>query len=106
MTTDNVIHSNELTIRFDQMEDGTINWWILPDDRVRNSQEFSLLDLAEYDAPLCAMGIRALWQLCNDGLVNASLETANAIKYGVDQRIAIGRAAAELDLGAEERLIH
>jgi hypothetical protein len=66
--------SNFLTIRFDRLESNQVNWYIFPDEKVKLAENLSLIDLAEHAAPLSAMGIRALWKLCADGLIYDSLE--------------------------------
>jgi hypothetical protein len=50
----------------------------------------SLIDLAECGAPLSALGIRALWKLCIDGLVFNALEQANSIQSEVSKRLVSG----------------
>ena len=57
-----------LTIRFDQLEDNRVNWYVEPDDKVWETRSLSLIELAESGAPLSALAIRALWKLCIDGL--------------------------------------
>ena len=44
------------------------------------------MDLAECGAPLAAMGIRALWKMCIDGLVYNALEQANDVRAAALQR--------------------
>lgn len=77
---------NELTIRFEQMENGSITWAVLPDDIVWQTRDLSLMDLAEENQPLSVMAVRALWKLCVDGMVFTSLELANATRAGICQR--------------------
>ena len=101
MSEDKVLCSNELTIRFDQLEGNRVNWYIAPDEKILETQELSLIDLVECGAPLSALGIRALWKLCEDGLVFNSLEQANSINHEVKKRIAAGPVQAELDLVPE-----
>ena len=101
MSNEKVLCSNVLTIRFDQLEDNRVNWYVEPDDDVLENQVLSLVDLAERGAPLSALGIRALWKLCIDGLVFNSLEQANSINAEVHKRIAAGPVQAELDLVPE-----
>jgi len=101
MSEEKVLCSNVLTIRFDQMEGNRVNWYVEPDDEVLGTQTSSLIDLAERGAPLSALGIRALWKLCMDGLVFNSLEQANSINVEVHKRIATGPVHAELDLVPE-----
>ena len=101
MSEEKVLCSNVLTIRFDQLEDNRVNWYLEPDDNVLETQALSLVDLAERGAPLSALGIRALWKLCIDGLVFNSLEQANSINVDVHKRIATGPVQAELDLVPE-----
>lgn len=88
MSEEKVLCSNVLTIRFDQLEDNRVNWYIEPDDKVWDTQALSLIDLAERGAPLSALGIRALWKLCIDGLVFNALEQANSIDVEVGKRLA------------------
>ena len=101
MSKEKAICSHELTIRFDQYEDNKVSWSVIPDDDVWETQTLSLIDLAERGAPLSALGIRALWKLCIDGLVFNSLEQANSINFEVHKRIANGPVHAELDLAPE-----
>ena len=58
----------------------------------------SLIDLAECGAPLAAMGIRALWKLCADGLVYNALEQANATQVEVGKRLALEHDRQALEL--------
>ena len=101
MSKEKIICSNELTIRFDQYEDNKVSWSVVPDDDVWETHTLSLIDLAERGAPLSALGIRALWKLCIDGLVFNSLEQANSINFEVHKRIAQGPVHVELDLTPE-----
>jgi hypothetical protein len=48
MSEENIVCTNELTIRFDQMEDGTVHWSVIPDERTWNARDLSLIDLAEH----------------------------------------------------------
>ena len=101
MSEEKVLCSNELIIRFDQHEDNRVTWYVTPDEDVWKTQELSLIDLAECGAPLSAMGIRALWKLCIDGLVYNSLEQANSVNVEVGKRLAAGPVQAELELAPE-----
>ena len=96
-----VLRSNVLTIRFDQLEDNRVNWYVEPDDKVWETRSLSLIELAESGAPLSALAIRALWKLCMDGLVFNSLEQANSINFDVSKRLVSGPVVAELDLAPE-----
>ena len=44
-----------LTIRFDQLEDNRVNWYVEPDDKVWETQSLSLIEVAECGAPLSAL---------------------------------------------------
>ena len=101
LSKEHVLCSNVLTLRFDQLENNRVNWYVTPDDDVLETQTLSLIDLAECGAPLSALGIRALWKLCIDGLVFNSLEQANSINFEVKKRLATGPVHAELDLAPE-----
>jgi hypothetical protein len=52
MSEEKVLCSHELVIRFDQLEGNRVNWYVLPDDTIRETIELSLIDLAECNAPL------------------------------------------------------
>ena len=101
MNDEKVLCTNVLTIRFDQLEDNRVNWYVEPDDKVWETQSLSLIELAESGAPLSALAIRALWKLCMDGLVFNSLEQANSINFDVSKRLVSGPVVAELDLAPE-----
>ena len=87
MSDSRVVTSHVLTVRFDQLEDNSINWSVEPDEQVERTWNLSLLDLAECGAPLAAMGIRALWKLCIDGLVYNALEQANDVRAAALRRL-------------------
>lgn len=97
MSSEKVLCSNELTIRFDQLEGSRVNWYITPDDDVWENRGLSLIDLAECGAPLSALGIRALWKLCIDGLVYNSLEQANSINSEVSKRLVFDPDSTALE---------
>jgi len=90
MSEERVVCSHHLSIRFDQLEGNRVNWYVEPDDEVLKSQGLSLIDLAECGAPLSALGIRALWKLCIDGLVFNALEQASSIQSEVSKRLVSG----------------
>jgi hypothetical protein len=97
MSEEKVLCSNVLTIRFDQLEDNRVTWYVEPDDIIVETQALSLFDLAGCGAPLCALGIRALWKLCIDGLVFNALEQANSIEVEVGKRLAAEPERAVLE---------
>ena len=86
MNDQNVVCTHELTVRFEQFEDGSLQYYILPDQDVSDTHPASLITLAEHGAPLSLMGIRALWKFCADGLVVNSLDLASMIKREVARR--------------------
>jgi hypothetical protein len=90
MSEERVICSHHLSIRFEQQEGNRVNWYVEPDDEVLKAMGLSLIDLAECGAPLSALGIRALWKLCIDGLVFNALEQANSIQSEVSKRLVSG----------------
>lgn len=97
MSSERVVCSHVLTIRFDQLEDNRVNWYVEPDDKIQDTQSLSLIDMAECGAPLSALGIRALWKLCIDGLVFNALEQANSIEVEVGKRLASAPEHAALE---------
>jgi len=72
-----------------------------PDDAVLDTQGLSLIDLAERGTPLSALGIRALWKLCIDGLVFNSLEQADSIQSEVSKRLVSGPPLVESEVVPE-----
>jgi hypothetical protein len=101
MSEEKVLCSHELVIRFDQHEGNQVTWYVIPDEKVRETQELSLIDLAECGAPLAALGIRALWKLCMDGLVYNALEQANSVQVEVNKRLVTGPFEVPLELAPE-----
>jgi hypothetical protein len=87
MSDSRVVTSHVLTVRFDQLEDNSIQWYVEPDNQVHRTGNLSMLDLAECGAPLAAMGIRALWKMCIDGLVHNALEQANDVHAAAMRRL-------------------
>ena len=73
----------------------------MPDEEVWKTKTLSLIDLAECGAPLSALGIRALWKLCMDGLIFHSLEEANSINREVSKRLLSGPVKAMQDPAPE-----
>ena len=98
MSDEEVLCSHELVIRFDQHQGNRVTWYVTPDEEVGHTESLSLIDLAECGAPLSALGIRALWKLCVDGLVYNSLEQANSIQSEVGKRMARPVLGVELEL--------
>jgi hypothetical protein len=82
---ENVVCYHQLVIRINQMEDGSVLWNLQPDDVVWEAQKLGLFGLAESGAPLAALGIRALWKLCYDGLVYHALEEACGAQLAVER---------------------
>ena len=101
MSEEKLVCTNELTIRFEQYDNGQVLWSIVPDEEVWKTKTLSLIDLAECGAPLSALGIRALWKLCMDGLIFHSLEEASSITKEINKRLLSGPVQAQLDLAPE-----
>jgi ribosomal 50S subunit-associated protein YjgA (DUF615 family) len=101
MSEERVLCSNFLTIQFDQLENNRVVWHFLLDDDLQRTQSYDLSDLAQSGAPLSALGIRALWKLCIDGLIYNALEQANTIQVEVNKRLVSRLAQAELELAPE-----
>ena len=77
MSDKDIVCTHELTVTFDQLKDGSLNWLIQPDASVENTSHASFDELAAAGAPLSAMGIRALWDMLQNNLVFLALEKAN-----------------------------
>jgi hypothetical protein len=78
-----VVCSHQLLVQFDQMADGTVAWRMTPDKVVAQSHTLDTVHMAAAGAPAAALGIRALWKLCEDGLINHALEQAFGVQTGV-----------------------
>ena len=82
MSNEKVVCVNELTIRFEQLEGrNSVNWSIIPDEIIEKFQDSNLIDLAEMGAPLSALGVMELWNLCASGLIYAALEAATYVAH-------------------------
>ena len=101
MSEERVVCSHHLSIRFEQLEGNRVNWYVAPDDEVLRARDLSLIDLAERGTPLSALGIRALWKLCVDGLVFNSLEQADSIRSEVGKRQVSGPPLVEPEVVPE-----
>jgi hypothetical protein len=101
MSKEKVLCSHELVIRFDQLEDNIVHWYITPDELVQKTAPLSLIDLAECGAPPALIGIHALWNLCQGGLIHNALEQANEINVEVRKRQVGGPVTALLDLATD-----
>jgi len=77
MSNEKAIYSHELTIRFDQDADSVVSWTVQTDDAVANTCHASYDELARAGAPLAALGIRALFDLLGEDMINLVLDKAN-----------------------------
>ena len=77
MSNKKAVYSHELTVRFEQDADNKVNWIIQADEAVSNTCHASYDELAGAGAPLAALGIRALFDLLGENLINLVLEKAN-----------------------------
>ena len=101
-----VVCSHQLTVVFVQMEDGKVRWAVIPDDEVASTRQLGLYAMAERGAPLAALGIRALWKLCEDGLIYQALEEANGAGRAVQRLQAGDPADIRLSLPVESAAVH
>ena len=114
MSNENIVCSHELTVRFDQLEDGTVNWLVQPSEAVANTTHASFGELAAAGAPLAALGIRALWELLGENLIGFALDKANghlwkAAFLRLDQQVSPDSLALEGELagdGEESVVVH
>jgi hypothetical protein len=86
---ENVVCSHQLVIRIHQMEDGSVQWNVMPDAPIYKARKYDVWGLAEIGAPLAALAIRALWKLCYDGMVY------NAIEQGIGAQLAVERMSGQ-----------
>ena len=93
---ENVVAIHELVVTIAQTEDGKLHWRLLPDAAVWEAQDLGLFGLAECGWPLAALAIRALWKMCDDGIVFHALEQACGVRNGVARLRAAGPVDARL----------
>jgi len=112
MSNENIVCSHELTVRFDQLEDGSVNWLVQPNEAVANTTHASFEELTAAGAPLAALGIRALWELLGEKLIAFALDKANGHLWKeafkrLDQQVAADSFAVEGELAgdAEEPVV-
>ena len=103
MSNENIVCTHELTVRFDQLEDGSVNWLVQPSEAVANTTHASFGELAAAGAPLAALGIRALWELLGEKLIAFALDKANGHLWKeafkrLDQQVAADSFAVEGEL--------
>jgi hypothetical protein len=106
MSNENIVCSHELIVRFDQLEDGTVNWLVQPSDAVANTTHASFEELTAAGAPLSALGIRALWELLGEKLITFALDKANGYLWKqaykrLDQQVTPGSFAVEGELAGD-----
>lgn len=77
MSNENSVYVNELVVTFEGDDQNNVSWSIRADDSVRNSLHASMDELARAGAPLSAMGIRALYEILGENLINLALEKGN-----------------------------
>ncbi|MDX2427891.1 MAG: hypothetical protein QNK22_04305 [Xanthomonadales bacterium] len=77
MSNENIVCSHELVVRFDQLDDGTVNWLVQADAAIENTNHASFDELVKSGAPLAALGIRALSELIHPDIINAALSKGN-----------------------------
>ena len=107
MSNENIVCSHELIVRFDQLDDGSVNWLVQPSEAVANTTHASFEELAAAGAPLAALGIRALWELLGEKLIGVALERANGYLWKeayrrLDQQVAGDSFAVEGELASDD----
>jgi len=106
MSNENIVCTHELTVRFDQLDDGSVNWLVQPSEAVANTTHASFEELTEAGAPLAALGIRALWELLGENLIGFALDKANGQLWKeaykrLDMQVALGSPAVEGELAGD-----
>ncbi len=77
MSNENIVYANELTVRFEQDENGTVSWSVKPDAAVDQTSHASFDELAQAGAPLSALATRALWELLYQEIIAVALDRGN-----------------------------
>lgn len=114
MSTKDIVCTHKLVIKFDQLEDGSVNWHVKPSAAITNTSHASFEELVEAGAPLSALGIRALRELLSDNLITFALDRANGFLWKdaykcLDQQEAPDSLTVEGELVSdveESRVVH
>jgi len=77
MSNNEVVHSSELRIRFDEHSDGGVTWYVNPDKSVAETYGLSHEELAAAGVPVAILGIRLLSEFCDANLMNFALGRAS-----------------------------
>ena len=77
MSNENPVYVNELVITFEGDDQNNVSWRVRVDDSVANTMHASFEELARAGAPLSAMGIRALYEIVCENMVDLALEKGN-----------------------------
>ena len=106
MSNENIVCSHQLVIRFDQLEDNTVNWIVQADAAIENTKHASLDELAKSGAPLAALGIRALSELLHPDIIKAALSTGNMHLWKecylrLSEQVSPGTSSIEGELGRD-----
>ena len=104
MSDKNVIGSNQLVVRYEQCDDGSVNWLVQADEVVAGILHLSYYELARDGAPLSAIGTKALWELLSENIAVLALEKANGYLWKEDSRQVHEQALLVLD-DVEERVV-
>ncbi len=106
MSNENIVCSHELVIRFEQLEDGMVNWFVHADEKIENTSHASLDELASAGAPLAALGVRALSDLIHPDIIRAALNAGNMHLWKeyylrLSKQVSPGTSAIEDELGRD-----
>ena len=104
MSDKSVIGSNELTVRYEMCEDGSVNWVVVADDIVASILHVDYDELARDGAPLSVLGTKALWELLGENIAVLALEKANGYLWKAHFRRASEQQIPVLD-GVEEGVV-
>jgi hypothetical protein len=99
MDNEEITDSFELTIRIDQLTDNRISWRVIPDDVLKTVEKAGLIELAGSGAPLAAIALAVLWHNLSAGLVNSSVELADAVQNEMMLKLA---EQVESDMSADQ----
>jgi len=97
MSNENPKYVNQVVVIFEGDDQNNVSWRVQADDVIQDTLHLSIDQLARAGAPLAVMGIRALYEILGDSLINLALEKGNL--YQCREYI---RQYRELDAGAGE----
>jgi len=99
MSNENPLYVNELVITFEGDGQNNVNWSVRTDNAVSATLHMNMTELVRAGAPLSALGIRALYDIVCENMLELALEKGNLYQYReLALSLADGRADSADDI--------